>query len=167
MSLDQDLVTAAERGEIARVRKLLDQGIDPNLPGANGATALHWAGTACHCDLVRTLLSAGALPDLQDAARRTALMYAVVGPQATDWTKWDKSQLSAQTTVEILLAAGADVHLKDVKGDTALSLAERTLKPPSMGAAFGRPTVDHKRKKQLDAIIKLLKAAATTSSGVS
>ena len=44
--LGEELVSAAGKGDLAKVRKLLDQGIDANYESGvrNGVTALHEAG---------------------------------------------------------------------------------------------------------------------------
>src|SRR5918996_2102639 len=51
---------AAMKGDREAVRTLLKQGADVNQPQGDGMTALHWAATGGHADLVETLLYAGA-----------------------------------------------------------------------------------------------------------
>src|SRR5262245_58006373 len=40
---DARIADAAEKQDMASVRSLLEQGVDPNSTQADGATALHWA----------------------------------------------------------------------------------------------------------------------------
>src|SRR5438128_1554554 len=111
----EELVSAAQRGDIPRVRELLAKRVNPNST-KNTATALLWAAWAGNHELTTILLKAGADPNVQDGARRTALMFAVSGPQFPT---------GAEVTVKALLDGGADVRLQDANGDTALSWAKR------------------------------------------
>ena len=59
------LITAAQSGDVATVKKLLDAGADVEARAKNGRTALHMAADKGHLKIVKVLLEAGA-----DAAAR-------------------------------------------------------------------------------------------------
>jgi ankyrin repeat protein len=76
------LAEAASRCDSATVRRLLEQGVNPNAPDRNGETALMRAVTATsHCDasLVRLLLDKGADVNVRASRGDTPLMRAVTG----------------------------------------------------------------------------------------
>ena len=57
---DSSVVEAAMRGDIDRVRALLQQGSDVNAAQGDGMTALHWAAQSGDQQLAEMLLYAGA-----------------------------------------------------------------------------------------------------------
>lgn len=88
-----------------------------------GDTALHLAAAGYRNDIVKMLLAAGADANAATNHRRgTPLHYAadgyITGP-AWDETKQVK-------TIRLLLAAGADLHVRDKNGASALHRAVRT-----------------------------------------
>ena len=56
----QDLADAAEAGDMAAVRSLLDSGADVNAAQRNGSTALHWAIYRDDAETVDLLIDRGA-----------------------------------------------------------------------------------------------------------
>jgi hypothetical protein len=88
-----------------------------------GDTALHLAAAGYRVEIVGLLLAAGANPNAASNRRRsTPLHYAadgfITGPV------WDaKRQVE---TIRRLIDGGADVHLQDANGATALHRAVRT-----------------------------------------
>lgn len=88
-----------------------------------GDTALHLAAAGHRAELVSLLLKAGADPNAAGNRRKsTPLHYAsdgyITGPA------WDeKKQLE---TLRRLMAAGADIHARDMNGATPLHRAVRT-----------------------------------------
>ncbi|WP_284348602.1 ankyrin repeat domain-containing protein [Roseisolibacter agri] len=72
-----DLKSAAGLlGDLAQVRRLLDQGADPNFPTGDGSTALASAAYWGRIDIVRELLARGSDPKVADERGRTALDQA-------------------------------------------------------------------------------------------
>lgn len=107
-----DLLTAAGKGDLARVKTLIDAGSDVNAKRTNGATALIAASLQGHLDVVRALLDAKA--DVNAKASddgSTALMVA--------------SQNGHADAVRALLDAKADVNAKAGSGRTALIQASQ------------------------------------------
>ena len=74
--LGEILRAAIARGDLHRVRELLERGAPPNERGDHGTTALHWAAAADECEMVRALLQAGADPNARAADGCTPLHYA-------------------------------------------------------------------------------------------
>jgi ankyrin repeat protein len=63
---DALLHIAAMRGDIRTVSLLLDAGIDPNITGDMGNTALHYACSEQHDGIVELLIAHGASMDIQN-----------------------------------------------------------------------------------------------------
>lgn len=106
------LADAAERGDFATVKSLLDQKADASAPQADGMTALHWAAQHAEVEAVTTLLSAG--------ANVKAVNRYGVTPLALACTRGNTEIVAA------LLAAGADANTSLPGGETALMTACRT-----------------------------------------
>jgi ankyrin repeat protein len=66
------LTDAAFRGDLERLRALLDAGADPNEPADDGTTALMTAALWGRADIVALLINCGADPALADADGWTA-----------------------------------------------------------------------------------------------
>jgi ankyrin repeat protein len=69
-----ELASAAGRGDLAEVRRLLAQGAQPDDRGPARRTAVTAAAYAGAADVVRALVDAGANVDLQDDTRANALL---------------------------------------------------------------------------------------------
>jgi ankyrin repeat protein len=140
--INGELIKAAERGNIAAVKDLLDKRADVNA-GSEQGSALTLAAFYGHLDVVRFLLDKGA--DINRPAGRnddTALMSSILGGEA-DITRLliDKgSNINARTglgntalmaavlsndpgIVRLLVNKGADINVKNNMGITALIIA--------------------------------------------
>ena len=62
----EELRRAAGTGDVAKVKELLDKGIDVNAANTYGATALASAADRGHLEVVKLLLERGANPNTQD-----------------------------------------------------------------------------------------------------
>jgi ankyrin repeat protein len=109
----EDLVTAAQRGDVERVAHLLRAGADPNVPfGEEGETALHVAatgGTTEALAIVDLLLGAGANPWVRALDGATPLHYAAA-----------HGRLLAAVS---LLRSGADPNAQGAGGVAPLHMA--------------------------------------------
>jgi ankyrin repeat protein len=110
------LATAAARGDLARVRELLDSGTkDVDAPDRDGTPALHWVVRVGDGDLVARLLAAGAKVNGADRHGVTPLQVAIGEGNAR--------------VVRLLLDAGADASKLDAAGEPPLMLAARVGEP--------------------------------------
>ena len=69
-----ELVDAAARGDVERVRRLLAEGVPVDARNGNGRTAVTAAALGDHVDVARVLIDAGADVDHQDTERNNPLL---------------------------------------------------------------------------------------------
>lgn len=105
------LADAAMNREIALVRALIREGVDPDSRGAYDTPALLWIVRIEDVETARLLLEAGADPNLASPHELAALHLAVANGDAA--------------MVRLLLDAGAAPDLPARTGETALFLAAR------------------------------------------
>ncbi len=105
VSLNTQLLKAAQRGDVARIRTLLDEGADMIDPALLAASMQGKAGA------VKLLLDRGANIAAHDYNGDTALLLAAGYPQ--------------NDTLSMLIDRGANIQAKDKQGDTALTKAAR------------------------------------------
>lgn len=106
---EKDWFAAAASGDLLALEAFLAAGYDPNLPDANGNTALMKAATAGQIQVVEKLLGAGADPRMENQQKRDALLSAAAKGHAD--------------VARLLIGRGADPALQDVEGWRALSIA--------------------------------------------
>ncbi|TFW10560.1 ankyrin repeat domain-containing protein [Oxalobacteraceae bacterium OM1] len=106
---DTALMIASFKGNIPAVKALLEKGAEPNRPGW---TALHYAASEGHDEIVRILLDKSAYIDAESPNKTTPLMMAARGGHIL--------------TVKLLLDEGADLMLKNDLGMTALDFAQKS-----------------------------------------
>jgi ankyrin repeat protein len=107
------LTLAASGGESEAAQAWIDAGANVNAPGANGNTPLMLAAQGWP-KIVEALLTAGADVNSVDLDGDTPLHFAVV---AYRWSQSEEKLL----LVKRLLAAGADVRMRNRLGHTALT----------------------------------------------
>ncbi|CAJ1960743.1 unnamed protein product [Sphenostylis stenocarpa] len=95
--------------QMSCVDKLLENGVDIDLPDKDGLTALHKAIIGKKDTLVSHLLRRRASPHVKDKDGATPLHYAV--------------QVGAKMTVKLLIKYKADVNVEDNEGWTPLHVA--------------------------------------------
>lgn len=103
-ALDTELVRAAEIGDVAKVRALLDAGANPNLP--KNFSALEAAAAAAYPRVVEKLLKRHPDVNQRDSAGRTAL-------NALGQTAVGRPGENAAEVARLLIQAGADVNAQD------------------------------------------------------
>ena len=101
---EQPIHQAAERGDVAALRRELDDGVSPNALSGRGRTPLHYLcsrgdNPEARVDCLHVLLEAGADIHAPDDPQRTPLHYA--------------ASQSNEEVVAALLEAGADVNRGD------------------------------------------------------
>ena len=108
------LQEAARRGQLERVRELLDRGVDQNThPGMpHELSPLMTAANHGHLAVVQLLVERGANIHFMDGDGFTALTIAAGEGH------WE--------IAKVLAESGADVSHKDARGLSALSAAEQT-----------------------------------------
>jgi ankyrin repeat protein len=110
-----DVADAAQRGDKAAVRSLIQKKADVNAPQIDGATALHWVVQADDLELADLLIRNGAKVSIATVAGATPIQLAALNGSAA--------------MLDRLLAAGADPNAPLTRsGDTALMIASRTGK---------------------------------------
>ena len=118
---ESPLMLAALKGQTAICMQLLERDADVN---KTGWTALHYAATGGHPEVVRLLLDHYAYIDAESPNGSTPLMMAALYGNAD--------------TVQLLLDAGADVKVKNAQGLTALDFAQKNQNastvPPILSA---------------------------------
>jgi hypothetical protein len=106
-----DLVDAAQRGDFHAVHKLVEAGVDLDVRGPMGYTALHWSGIRGHWRIVTELVAAGASVNVVGSDGGTPL----------HWT----CHHDRPDAVRLLLDAGADIGVRNRWGRTPLHVAAR------------------------------------------
>ncbi|OXB74372.1 UNVERIFIED_CONTAM: hypothetical protein H355_002437 [Colinus virginianus] len=138
---------AVRQGHLPMVILLLKCGADPSLIDGEGFSSLHLAVLFQHMPIVAYLISKGQNVDTADFSGLTPLMLSaqrVVGPEPTRFLlKFNPSLNAADTVqkntalhwavtsgnvsaVELLLEAGANMDVKNAKGEKPLDLAIQT-----------------------------------------
>ena len=65
-NLNEDFLVAARKGDVAKLKELLDKGVDVNTKTQYGATALAYACDKGHIEVVKLLLERGANVNVRD-----------------------------------------------------------------------------------------------------
>jgi hypothetical protein len=107
--VNEDLVQAANIGNLNEINALLAKGADVNAKTNDGSTALMNASQEGHKDIIDALLSKGADANAKMENGFTALILA--------------SRRGHKDIVDALLAKGADINAKTKDGATALYMA--------------------------------------------
>ncbi|MCC6005620.1 MAG: ankyrin repeat domain-containing protein [Thermofilum sp.] len=102
-NLNSELIQAVEKGDIVKVRYLLEKGANANARDSRGATALHKAASQGNVHIAQLLIEHGADVNSRNEYGATPLHYSKNGEVA-----------------ELLIKHGADVDARDSDGWTPL-----------------------------------------------
>lgn len=112
---------AVREGDVKQVAALLDSGIDINHQDEVCWTVLHWWNFSFDFSkekflgMLRLLVKRGVDVNALDSRGRTALMLLLVPGD-------DQPRTPQLAAIRILIDAGADLHIKNEWGESALSL---------------------------------------------
>jgi hypothetical protein len=161
------LLLAAHLGMTEMVRLLLDEGAELEIEDNMGLTALHWASREDRLETVQFLLSRGAEIDKTGLDEATPL-YSAVSRGALQMTQlllegnadinardgdfgqtalMRAAKYSHVDILRVLLARGADVHLRDDEGISALDWARRNYRDDIV--AILKEAIDRDNEGQL------------------
>ena len=105
------LIDAVKAGDTARVRVLLESGVDADAAQLDGSSALLWASHRDDVETVRLLIEAGADASAGNDLGATPL--------------WAASENGSTAVLRMLLDAGADPNRELLSGETPVMVAAR------------------------------------------
>ena len=104
-----ELIKAAENNDLAKLKQIVHEGVDPNTFGKEYMTPLFWESGHQNKKAMKALLAVGADPNLKDPDGNSP-MAMVAGAKDIELTR-------------ILLEAGGDPDIKNDVGEPALFIA--------------------------------------------
>lgn len=135
---------AVLRKDLQEVRKLLEQGADPDIKNRKNYSVLHYAIMQKNFDLVQILLDGGADSNLKDESDSTPLHLAFIqnniqmgrllisyGADSNSADQWNQTPLfrailqNKWEFLKLLLESGADPNVQNNGGDTVLHWAAK------------------------------------------
>lgn len=120
--LEDELVQAVWRQDAEAVKRILEAGANPNLPGHNCPSAIACAGENDETgEIIQLLVEAGADVNLQDTFGQTPLHWAV--DVAIDGAVQANAPDIDWSVVAVLLSLEADPNIRDSSGRTAFDFA--------------------------------------------
>lgn len=109
-TIDQELFSAAERGDLSTALKVLGDGAAPNAWNEFGENPLHTAAFMGQAPMVDLLLRFGADPNAKDRQKSETPLHLAAAHGDED-------------TCHALISAGSDITAKDARGQTPLHAA--------------------------------------------
>ena len=128
-SLDQQLILAVEAQDLEQVKKLLDQGANPNVKKDGKQHVLIVATQNGHGDIVTSLIQSDANPNVHERQHgKTPLIIA--------------AEKGHHHIVGYLILNEAELNRRDHKGNTALITAVSSDAPPEVRRAIVQRLLD-------------------------
>ena len=175
---EKALLAACARGDLNKVEKLVDSGVDVNSSDQNQMTALHYAAMHTRDDVIKSLISRGAEVNIDDLKGGfsaihwviinatpkysstnhlegclTALTEAGCRVNATDFNYATPLHIAAQKgnkdSIPVLLRLGADPNKVDINGRNCFEVAKNQQIKTYMKALVDIPSKkDHLLKNR-------------------
>ena len=151
----EELSAAARRGDAAAVKKLLDEGVDPNTKFRYGVTALTYACDHGHLEVVKVLVERGADLNVKDTFYGSTPLGLAITPA-------QKKRPEHTEIAKLLIAKGAqgkDQALSSAvsEGDTAL--VKVILDSGGIPAATLSDALENARAKNKTEVVTMLERA--------
>jgi len=153
----EELSLAARRGDAAKVKTLLDKGVDPNTKFRYDVTALFFACDRGHVDVVKVLLEKGAEVNLNDKFYNSTPLNWAASPASID----DPTEAHVEI-VRLLLAKGAkggDQVLLSAAQSGNVAMANAVLELAKPGADTLTSALSAATTGKHDAVADALRAA--------
>ena len=135
-SLQDQLLDAIGLEKIGEVKSLLAAGASPDDPGSSDWTPLMSAAEMQNPEIVQLLLDAGADINKQGYFGQTCLHIAI--DSSIDGATQSGLAEDPTETLELLLKRGADVEIKDDKGESPIDWARRSKKVLHLVQSYSR-----------------------------
>ena len=169
---EKSLLAACSRGDLKRIEKLVDSGVDVNSSDSSNMTALHYAAMHARDDVIKSLISRGAEVNTADMKGGSSAMHWVVNNSVPKYgsiegslTALSKAGCNMNTTdfnfatplhiaaqkgnrdgVQVLLRLGADPDKTDITGRNCFQVAKNEQTKHYMKILHGMSSKkDHQR----------------------
>jgi hypothetical protein len=151
----EELSAAARRGDAATVKKLLDEGVDPNTKFRYDATALTYACDHGHLEVVKVLLEHGADMNVKDTFYGFTPLALAISPAQT------KTPEHAEIAKLLIAkgAAGKDDALSSAVSDGDAAMTKFILDSGGLPAAVLTDALESAKASNKTEIVPLLEKA--------
>jgi hypothetical protein len=154
-SKEEQLSAAARRGDAAAVKKLLDEGVDPNTKFRYGVTALTYASDHGHFEVVKVLLAHGADVNVKDTFYGSTPLALAMDPAR-------KKKPEHTEIAKLLIAKGAqgkEQALSSAASDGDTAIVQAVLDSGNVPAAALSDALESARAKNKADVVGLLEKA--------
>lgn len=125
------LMIAAENGDLNRVREQLERGVNVNARSQSGHTALMLAAAAGHLEVVKALLNAKADPNIRAYTFHAGEFLTLMAAMNRCNKDWEK-------ILDAMIAAGGEVNPKEVFSSSPMTYAITRYDPVLVKALIAR-----------------------------